>query len=81
MPGVPTLRVYTSDQAHSSVDKAGIVLGIGLSNVVRIPSDERYQIRTELLYYAIRLDIRAVMQPVAVVATVGTTSVAAADQL
>src|SRR4051812_3153243 len=36
---VPTLRLYASDQAHSSLEKAAIMLGIGEANVVRVPSD------------------------------------------
>lgn len=80
-PGVPVLRVYTSDQAHSSVDKAAITLGIGADNVVKVPSDAEYRMRPDLLEDAIRRDLDAGVQPVAVVATVGTTSVAAADPL
>jgi aromatic-L-amino-acid/L-tryptophan decarboxylase len=80
-PDSPKLRVYASDQAHSSVDKAVITLGIGLDNLVRIPSDGNYRMRPELLEEAIRNDLAAGVRPVAVVATVGTTSVAAADPL
>lgn len=80
-PDVPTPRIYTSDQAHSSVDKAAITLGVGLRNVVRIPSDARYRMRPDLLEEAIVADLAAGRRPVAVVATVGTTSVAAADPL
>lgn len=81
VPGAAVPRVYTSDQAHSSVDKAAITLGIGLRNVVRIPSDDAYRMRPDLLEEAIARDVAAGHRPVAVVATVGTTSVAAADPL
>lgn len=80
-PHAKVPRIYTSDQAHSSVDKAAITLGIGLRNVVRIPSDEQYRMRPDLLEEAIARDVAAGFAPVAVVATVGTTSVAAADPL
>ncbi|MCC9152679.1 PLP-dependent decarboxylase [Streptomyces parvulus] len=80
-PGAPTLRIYTSDQAHSSVDKAAITLGTGLANVVRVPSDEQYRMRPDLLDEAIRRDLAAGFRPLAVVATVGTTAVGAADPL
>ncbi|MDX2547637.1 pyridoxal phosphate-dependent decarboxylase family protein [Streptomyces sp. WI04-05B] len=79
--GAAVQRVYASDQAHSSVDKAAITLGIGLDNVVKVPSDARYRMRPDLLEEAIRSDIAAGLKPVAVVATVGTTSVASADPL
>ncbi|OLF11287.1 pyridoxal phosphate-dependent decarboxylase family protein [Actinophytocola xanthii] len=79
VPAGATLRVYTSEQAHSSVDKAAITLGIGQANVVRLPVDEHYRLRPEVLEEAIRRDLAAGAVPVAVVATVGTTSVGAAD--
>ncbi|GHC52265.1 pyridoxal-dependent decarboxylase [Streptomyces violaceochromogenes] len=80
-PDAAVPRIYTSDQAHSSVDKAAITLGVGLRNVVRIPSDSGYRMRPDLLEAAIAEDVAAGRRPVAVVATVGTTSVAAADPL
>lgn len=76
---VPPLRIYTSDQAHSSVDKAAITLGLGHANVIRLPADEHYRMVPEALDAAIRHDIAAGAKPIAVVATVGTTSVGAAD--
>lgn len=78
---LPVLRLYTSDQAHSSVDKAAITLGFGLANLVKVPSDEQYRMRPEALEAAILEDLAAGFKPVAVVATVGTTSVGAADPL
>ncbi|MFE0028543.1 pyridoxal phosphate-dependent decarboxylase family protein [Amycolatopsis sp. NPDC059021] len=78
---LPVLRLYTSDQAHSSVDKAAITLGFGLANLVKVPTDERYRMRPEALEAAIRDDLAAGFKPVAVVATAGTTSVGAADPI
>jgi aromatic-L-amino-acid decarboxylase len=77
--GGPALRLYTSDQAHSSVDKAAITLGIGIGNVVRLPCDDRYRMNPEALDAAIRADVANGLKPLAVVATVGTTAVGAAD--
>jgi aromatic-L-amino-acid decarboxylase len=77
----PRLRIYTSDQAHSSVDKAAIALGVGLENVVRVPSDESYRLRPELLEAEVESDLGKGFRPMAVVATVGTTSVGAVDPL
>jgi aromatic-L-amino-acid/L-tryptophan decarboxylase len=79
--GAGAIRVYASDQAHSSVDKAAIALGVGTRNVVRLPSDEAYRMRPGLLDRAIRDDLSAGLRPVAVVATVGTTTTAAIDPL
>jgi aromatic-L-amino-acid/L-tryptophan decarboxylase len=74
-----TMRVYTSDQAHSSVEKAAIVLGVGEENVVRVRSDERFRMDVEALERAIADDLAHGMRPMAVVATVGTTSTASID--
>src|SRR5437763_12259835 len=41
---LPRLRIYTSDQAHSSAEKAAIALGVGEENVIRIPSDDQFRI-------------------------------------
>jgi aromatic-L-amino-acid/L-tryptophan decarboxylase len=73
------LRVYCSDQAHSSIDKAVILLGLGQDAVRRIPVDAEFRMRPEALSAAIDDDTRAGHQPMAVVATVGTTSTTSID--
>jgi aromatic-L-amino-acid decarboxylase len=76
---VPRLRVYASDQAHSSVDKAMVMLGLGEANVVRIPCDAAYRMDVAALQHAIHEDVEHGYRPMAVVATVGTTSSASVD--
>ena len=76
---VPRLRVYQSEHAHSSVDKAAITLGIGHQNCVHIASDPAFRMRPEALQQAIDSDRAAGHLPLAVVATVGTTSTASVD--
>jgi aromatic-L-amino-acid decarboxylase len=78
-PDIPQFRIYTSDQAHSSVEKAAIALGLGEKNVRRIPSDSRFRLSVEALRDAIAADLAANLKPLAVVATVGTTSTASVD--
>lgn len=78
-PDLPRLRLYTSEQAHSSVDKAAIVLGLGQEGVRKVPTDEDYRMRPDALEEAIREDVRAGWRPVCVVATVGTTSTTSVD--
>jgi aromatic-L-amino-acid decarboxylase len=77
--GLPAFRVYCSEHAHSSVDKAVIVLGLGHENLRRIPADGGYRLRPDLLAAAVEEDRRAGSVPLAVVATVGTTSVTSVD--
>jgi aromatic-L-amino-acid decarboxylase len=73
------LVLYTSEQAHSSVEKGAITLGIGQDNVRKIGVDEEFRMRPDLLSEAIRQDRVAGRKPFCVVATVGTTSTSSID--
>ena len=79
--GMPAarLRMYTSEEAHSSVEKAGMVLGVGQDNIVKIPTDSAFRLDSSELERAIERDRHEGHLPFAVVATVGTTSVTAVD--
>jgi aromatic-L-amino-acid decarboxylase len=76
---LPALRVYCSEHAHSSVDKGALTLGLGLDNVVKIPTDDEFRMRPDLLAEAVATDRARGFLPLACVATVGTTSVASID--
>jgi len=76
---VPPVRVYCSDQAHSSVDKAVIAIGLGHDSLRKIPSDDEFRMRADLLRAAVAEDRAAGRLPIAVVATVGTTSTTSVD--
>jgi aromatic-L-amino-acid/L-tryptophan decarboxylase len=78
-PDVAALRVYCSEEAHSSVDKAVITLGLGAENVVRLPTDEAFRMDMGALGAAVTEDRARGFRPLAVVATVGTTGVTAID--
>jgi len=78
---LPRFRIYTSDQAHSAAEKAAITLGIGEENVVRVSSDDEFRMDVNLLGKAIVQDRQKGFQPLAVVATVGTTSTASVDPI
>ena len=73
------LRVYCSEQAHSSVDKAVILLGLGHDAVRHVPTDDEFRMRPEALAAAIDGDRAAGRHPLAVVATTGTTSTTSID--
>jgi aromatic-L-amino-acid decarboxylase len=75
----PPLVVYCSQEAHSSIDKAALVLGVGMRGIHRIPCDEKFRMRVDLLEETIRRDLAEQRRPFAVVATVGTTSCTAVD--
>jgi aromatic-L-amino-acid decarboxylase len=76
---LPALRIYASEHAHSSVDKAVMALGFGHENLVSIAGNARFQMRADLLERAIADDRAHGMLPLAVVATVGTTSTTSVD--
>jgi aromatic-L-amino-acid decarboxylase len=77
--GIGRVRVYCSEQAHSSVDKAAILLGLGQESLSRIPVDRDFQMRSDALRDAIERDVADGIRPLAVVATVGTTSTTSVD--
>src|SRR5205823_5909865 len=76
---VPRLRYYASQEAHSSVEKAGIVLGVGQAGLRKIGVDSAFRMDLAQLERAIEEDIAAGWRPFAVVATVGTTSTTSVD--
>jgi aromatic-L-amino-acid decarboxylase len=77
--GVPALCVYCTEHTHSSVDKAVLTLGLGLQAIRRIPVDDRFAMRADALRIAIEEDRAAGRLPIAVVATIGTTSSTSID--
>jgi aromatic-L-amino-acid/L-tryptophan decarboxylase len=78
---LPRFRIYTSDQAHSAAEKSAIALGIGEENVRRVPSDNEFRMEISRLRETIAQDRQEGFQPLAVVATVGTTSSASVDPI
>ena len=77
--GAPVFRIYASEQAHSSAEKAAIALGLGEENVQRVPTDGAFRMDPSALREMIARDIRNNFKPLAVIATVGTTSTASVD--
>ena len=76
---LPLLRVYASEQAHSSIDKGIITLGLGQRALRKIPADSEFRMDPRALAEAIDEDKRDGMLPFCVVATVGTTSTSSVD--
>lgn len=76
---LPLLRLYASEQAHSSVEKALIALGLGQRSLRKIPADAEFRMDAAALKSAIEEDRAAGVLPFCVVATVGTTSTTSID--
>lgn len=82
LSGQPRLRVYASDQVHTSIDRAVWISGIGEENLVRIPvAGPLRAMRTADLDAAIAADRAAGLLPAGIVACVGGTSVGATDDI
>lgn len=79
IPNLPRLRLYASEQAHSSVDKAAIVSGIGMEGIRKIAVDDKFRMIPGELEKAIAEDRKNGWLPFCVVATVGTTSTTSID--
>jgi aromatic-L-amino-acid decarboxylase len=75
------VAVYCSEHAHSSVDKAVIALGMGHDALRRIPGDDQFRMRVDDLDRTMRADRAAGRTPVAVIASVGTTSSTSVDDV
>jgi aromatic-L-amino-acid/L-tryptophan decarboxylase len=78
-PDLPLLRVYVSEQSHSSVEKAIITLGLGQRGMRKIPVDSEFRMDAKALAVAINEDKRNGYIPFCIVATVGTTSTSSID--
>lgn len=73
--------VYCSREAHSSIEKAVKIAGIGRKNLRKIPVDDNYAMRVDLLEKQIEFDIQNGLVPLCVVGALGTTGSTAVDPL
>jgi aromatic-L-amino-acid decarboxylase len=78
-PDLPLLRLYASEQAHSSVEKSLIALGLGQRSLCKVPTDSEFRMDASALARLVEDDRRAGSLPFCVVATVGTTSTTSID--
>jgi len=78
---LPLLRVYCSEQTHNSIDKAVILLGLGQKSLVKIPTNNRFEMDVEKLREAIQDDKSKGHLPFCVIPTIGTTSSSSVDNV
>ncbi|MEW9808172.1 aspartate aminotransferase family protein [Mesorhizobium sp. ZMM04-5] len=82
LSGQPRLRIYCSDQVHTSIDRAIWVSGIGEENLVRVPTGGRWRsMQPAALEAAIEADRAAGFLPAGIIASVGGTSVGGTDDI
>jgi len=75
------LVIYASEQCHYSVEKSADILGLGRASLRKIPTDNRFHIRTNSLREEIERDKQAGRSPCCVVGVAGTTSTGVVDPL
>jgi aromatic-L-amino-acid decarboxylase len=75
------LVAYASVEAHSSVEKAMMIAGLGRENLRKIPVDQHRRLQPEALRDAIRHDLEQHRRPCFLVGTIGTTSTGAVDPI
>ncbi|MGH2731138.1 MAG: pyridoxal-dependent decarboxylase [Actinomycetota bacterium] len=76
-----TFTVYASSQAHSSVEKAVCIAGIGSDNLRAVAVDDNLAMNPDELEITMAADEKRGARPVMVVSTAGTTSTMAFDPL
>lgn len=82
LSGQPAVRIYASDQVHTSIDRAIWIAGIGAENLVRIPTTGPLRgMDAAALEAAIQRDQQDGMLPAGIAASVGGTSVGGTDDL
>ena len=81
LSGQPTLRIYASEQAHSSIDKAVRLAGIGQNNLVKVKTDSRWAMCAKSLDAAIESDKANDLLPAGLIGCIGGTSIGASDRL
>lgn len=82
LAGKGNLRIYCSDQVHSSIDRACWVAGIGQDNLVKLPTQgARHSIDVQALRAAIAVDRAAGHIPAGIIAITGGTGIGASDVL
>jgi len=78
----PQVRLYASDQTHSSIDKAAWIAGIGQDNLVKVPTDGPMRaMRADALEAAVVGDRASGLLPAGIIACIGGTSTGAIDDM
>jgi glutamate/tyrosine decarboxylase-like PLP-dependent enzyme len=72
---------YVSEERHVSLDKAADAVGLGRNNLRIIPTNDKYQIRIDLLEEAIKKDKALGLRPICIIGLAGTTNLGAIDDL
>ena len=75
------ITVYMSDQSHSALSRAAMIVGVRRDRIRMVPSDERFRLDMDALARQVAEDRAAGFSPIAVAANAGTTGTGAIDPL
>ena len=75
------MRVYVSEEGHSSIDKAMDILGLGSENLIKVKRDENFKIQINELEKKISNDIKSGFKPIGVIGIAGTTNTGSVDPM
>ncbi|NMM48813.1 pyridoxal phosphate-dependent decarboxylase family protein [Marinigracilibium pacificum] len=79
--GREKFRVYSSNQVHSSIDKAVRIAGIGEENLIKVPVNDDFSMNIDALKEQIEEDLKSGYRPLCIVSALGTTSSTACDSI
>ena len=75
------MRVYVSEEGHSSIDKAMDILGLGSENLVKVKRDKNFKIQINELEKEINNDLKSGLKPIGVIGIAGTTNTGSVDPM
>ena len=73
--------VYMSDQSHSALSRAAMIVGVRRERIRMVPSDAEFRMDMDALARAVTADRAAGLNPIAVAANAGTVGTGAIDRL
>jgi L-2,4-diaminobutyrate decarboxylase len=75
------LAIMVSEEAHYCVDRAARILGMGSDGIIKIPVDQHFKIRTDLLESYYQEALAAGLVPIALIGCAGSTATGSYDDL
>ncbi|AKD04971.1 aminotransferase class I/II-fold pyridoxal phosphate-dependent enzyme [Pontibacter korlensis] len=75
------LAVLVSEEAHYCIDRAARIMGLGASGIIKVPVNEKFQLRTDLLEQYYQQAVSEGKQVICVVGCAGTTSTGSYDDM
>ena len=73
--------VYVSEERHVSLDKSVDAIGLGRNNLRPLPTNEKFQVRIDILEEALQNDKQQGIRPMCIIGLAGTTNLGAVDDL